>query len=82
MAGDATDPARYFLDDEPYTLTDAQWTTVAGVTVSGRTTCGAPTSASSRSRRARKEFVQPGHRDEVVQPFGRPGGVLPEIGAE
>jgi hypothetical protein len=45
VTGDAADPASYFLDDEPYILTDAQWTAVdgavAGVTVSGKTTCGA-----------------------------------------
>jgi hypothetical protein len=45
VTGDTADPASYFLDDEPYTLTDAQWAAVAGavagVTVSAKTTCGA-----------------------------------------
>ena len=45
VTGDAADPASYFLDDEPFTLPDAQWTSidaaVAGVKVSGKTNCGA-----------------------------------------
>jgi hypothetical protein len=45
VTGDAADPASYFLDDEPFTLSDAQWmaidAAVAGVKVSGKTSCGA-----------------------------------------